>query len=179
MELLFSYRLSRFIFVNPLPFALNIVVCNPLFITCYYIFKERLVRIIHFLLRLVPQNGNYLWLKLTYICVCVRAFARVCLFAWAITSQDIVQRCQCMSFLFVFYGCSFIKYWKQKCYLNFLVVLTFSICAFDFEIDITWLQKKEFITVFGVLRQIFNNFGVLNPKITFIFHDQLHIPAPE
>lgn len=60
IKLGFWDRLWRFIAITPLPFALNIVVYNPFFITCYDIFKEQLDRIAHLSLQLVPKNRNSL-----------------------------------------------------------------------------------------------------------------------
>lgn len=56
MELSFGSHFGRFILVNPQHFALNIVVCQSLFINCFDIFKERLVIIIHESLQLIPPK---------------------------------------------------------------------------------------------------------------------------
>lgn len=57
MELRFQNRLQRFIHVNLLPFAWNIVESNSFSITCHDIFREELVRTIYMSLQLVPQEG--------------------------------------------------------------------------------------------------------------------------
>lgn len=53
-------QLWRFTFVNRLHFVLHIVGCDPFFITYFDIFEKCLVRMIHSILELVTENGNYL-----------------------------------------------------------------------------------------------------------------------